>query len=96
MIAAPWEVLIAGAGLLLFALGALLIRSGRSTRLRNVSGSVIIGDVSGTANQTYNAPTPAAPAEASGIGGKEIIGWVVAIPGGVLAAFNLWKALAGG
>jgi hypothetical protein len=94
MIAAPWEFLIAG--LLLLALGALLIRSGRSTRLKDVSGNIMIGDVSGSANQTYSAPTPAAPAKAAGIGGKEIIGWLIAVPGGVLAAFNLWKALAGG
>jgi hypothetical protein len=94
MITGPWEFLIAG--LLLLAVGGLLIRSGRSTRLKDVSGNVIIGDVKGSANQTYTAPSHAAPAKASGIGGKEIIGWLIAVPGGLLAAFNLWKALAGG
>jgi hypothetical protein len=83
------------AGLLVLALGALLIRSGRSTRLKNASGNLIIGDVSGSAAQSYTAP-PAARAKASGIGGKEIIGWLIAVPGGVLATLNLWKALAGG
>ena len=94
MIAAPWEFLIAG--LLLLALGAFLVRSGRSARLKDVSGNVIIGDVPGSANQTYNAPTPTAPAKASGIGGKEIVGWSISVPGAVLAAFTLWKALGGG
>jgi hypothetical protein len=94
MIAAPWEFLIAG--LLLLGLGMLLIRSGRSTRLKDVSGNIIIGDVPGSATQHYNASPPAAPDKSPGIGGKEIIGWLIAIPGGVLAAFNLWKALAGG
>jgi hypothetical protein len=94
MIAAPWEFLIVG--LFLLVLGALLVRSGRSTRLRNVSGNIIVGDVSGSANLTYCAPPPAAPAKASGIGGKEMIGWLIAVPGCVLAVFSLWKALAGG
>jgi hypothetical protein len=50
----------------------------------------------GSANQAYNAPPPATPAKSSGMGGEEIIGWLIAGPGGALAAFNLWKALAGG
>jgi hypothetical protein len=94
MIAASLEFLVVG--LLLLALGALLVRSGRRTRVKDMSSNVIIGDVTGSANQTYNAPTPTAPAKASGIGGKEIIGWLIAVPGAVLAGFNLWKALAGG
>jgi hypothetical protein len=91
---ASWEFLVAG--LLLVAFGVLLIRTGRSTRLKDVSGNVIIGDVKGSATQSYTAAPPAAPAKASSIGGKEIIGWLIAVPGAVLAAFNLWKALAGG
>ena len=91
---ASWQFIVAG--LLLVAFGVLLIRTGRSTRLKDVSGNVIIGDVTGSANQTYNAQPPAAPTKASGIGGKEIIGWLIAVPGGLLAAFNLWKALVGG
>jgi hypothetical protein len=94
MIAAQLSFLVAG--LLVLALGALLIRSGRSTRLKNGSGNFIIGNVPGSATQTYSALPPATPAKAPSIGVKEIIGWFIAVPGGVLAAFNLWKALAGG
>jgi hypothetical protein len=51
MIAAQLGLIVVG--LLVVALGTLLIRSGRSTR------NVIIGDVPGSATQTYAAPPPA-------------------------------------
>ena len=81
-------------GILLLVLGLALLLPARRTRLQNVAGNVIVGDVKGTATQTYTtAPPPAA--SSSGIGTKELIGWLIAIPGGLLAAWNLWKALAG-
>jgi hypothetical protein len=73
MIAALWEFV----GLLLFALGVLLTRSGRAARTRLIT-------------PRRPPPQPSRPA------GEEIIGWLIAGPGGALAAFNLWKALAGG
>jgi hypothetical protein len=90
-----WTLLLyvaVGAGLLL--VGLALLVGGRRTRLRNVKGNVIVGDVEGTATQTYTAPP--APAPSTGIGRKEVIGWLLAVPGALLAAWNLWKALSGG
>jgi hypothetical protein len=88
-----WLLSLIGIVLLLAGLG--LLAAGRRTRLQNVAGNVIGGDVKGTATQTYTAAPPAA-ASSSGIGRKELIGWLIAIPGAALAAWNLWRALAGG
>lgn len=81
-------------GLIAAIVGIGLALAGRRTRISNARGNVIVGDVRGTTTQTYTeAPAPAAPG--SGIGAKEIIGWVIAVPAALLALGNFWKLLAG-
>jgi hypothetical protein len=75
--------------LIVYAIGVLLIVVGlvkrsNSLRARNVTGNVVVGDSSGTINQSYRPngarEPPAAP---------DRVAWVIAIVGVLIAAAQL-------
>jgi hypothetical protein len=88
-------LLVLGVALLLVGF-VLLLRPRRHVRISNARGNVVVGDVTGQVSQSYaetGGPGPPAP---SRIGLKEVIGWLLALPGAALAIAGLWKALSGG
>jgi hypothetical protein len=77
-----WYPYILAAALL--AIAGLIRRSGRtnSLRARNISGNVVVGDVSGTVSQT-SAPPPAAEQK------PDRIAWAIGIVAVLIAVAQL-------
>ena len=75
--------------LIIYAIGVLLIIVGlfkrsNSLRARNVAGNVVVGDNSGTINQTYRPNRAREPSAA-----PDRVAWAIAIVGVLIAAAQL-------
>jgi hypothetical protein len=70
-------------GLALVLLIVAWRRPGNHLKARHIKGNVVVGDSSGTINQTYNSPT--ADSEST----PDRIGWAIGIAGLLIAAAQL-------
>ena len=81
-----------GLGILLAIVGIAAPRRLTKLRIRNFQGNLNTGDVSGEMHQTYTSTAPAPRAERTGIGWREVIGWIIALLGVALAGWNIYLA----
>lgn len=83
----------------LIIIGAVLIlavllwrATGKSTSIKNSKGNIMTGNVRCNATQVYKGDTTISSSEGSKIGAKEIITWLIAIAGVVIAGLGLYHA----
>ena len=79
-------LIVAGAVVTVLALA----RRPWNVRIRNVQGNTVVGNVEGGVIQTYQGGAPAARDTPGGIGAAQIITWLIALAGVVIAAIGVY------
>jgi hypothetical protein len=79
-------LIVAGAVIALLALA----RRPWHVRIRNVHGNTVVGNVEGGVIQTYQGGAPAAPDKPAGIGAAQVITWLIALAGVIIAAIGVY------
>ena len=85
MVLSSSVVYLAGAALVVVALLLGRSRRGHSVRTRDVSGNMIVGDISGPVSQGAVPPPATPPPGAASKSFREWVAWIVGIAGFLLA-----------
>lgn len=79
-------LIVAGAVIAVLALA----RRPWNVRMRNVQGNTVVGNVEGGVIQTYQGAAPATRDTPGGISAAQVVTWLIALAGVVIAAIGVY------